>query len=116
MNKGLKGTVVRVKPELVTDRLKVVATIRADTGETVEAHMPEREISALLPRSILLGSGTRAPLSLLDTVEPILSRMTEGRQVRVWQYQDRWFFSFLPWRNVRFIADKPAEGKAVGGE
>ena len=68
MNKSLKGTVVRVKPQLDTDRLKVVATIRADTGETVEAHMPEREISALLPRSILLGSGTRAPLSLLDTV------------------------------------------------
>ncbi|MGA2481300.1 MAG: hypothetical protein ABSG63_21400 [Spirochaetia bacterium] len=115
MNKGLKGTVIRVKPALVTDRLKVVATIKADTGETMEAHMPEREISALLPRSILLGSGTRAPLSLLDTVEPILSRMTEGRQVRVWQYQDRWFFSFLPWRNVRFLADTPAEAKALDG-
>jgi hypothetical protein len=115
MNKGLKGTVIRVKPELVTDRLKVVATIRADTGETVVAHMPEREISALLPRSVLLGSGTRAPLSLLDTVEPILTRMTEGRQVRVWQYKDRWFFSFLPWRNVRFLADTAAEGKEADG-
>jgi hypothetical protein len=115
MNRGLKGTVIRVKPELVTDRLKVVATIKADTGETMEAHMPEREISALLPRSILLGSGTRAPLSLLNTVEPILSRMTEGRQVRVWQYQDRWFFSFLPWRNVRFLADTPAKAKAIDG-
>jgi hypothetical protein len=107
MNKGLRGTVVRVKPVLVTDRLKVVATIKSDTGELVEAHMPEREMSALLPRSILLGAGTRAPLSLLDTVEPILSRMTEGRQVRIWQYQERRFFSFLPWRNVKFLADAP---------
>jgi hypothetical protein len=115
MNKGLKGTVIRVTPELVADRLKVVATIKAETGETMEAHMPEREISALLPRSILLGSGTRAPLSLLDTVEPILSRMTEGRQVRVWQYGDRWFFSFLPWRNVRFLADTPVQVESPGG-
>jgi hypothetical protein len=105
MNRGLKGTIIRVKPDLVTDRLKVVATIKSDSGEIMQAHMPEREISALLPRSILLGTGTRAPLSLLDTVEPILSRMSEGRQVRVWQYKDRWFFSFLPWRNVRFLAD-----------
>ena len=113
MNRGMKGMVVRVRPELQGERLKVVATIKADTGETVEAHMPEREISALLPRSILLGAGKTAPLSLLDTVEPILTRMTEGRQVRVWQYRERWFFSFLPWRTIRFVADQ--EGDAGPG-
>jgi hypothetical protein len=108
MKKGVRGTIVSVRPELQEERLKVVATIRADTGETVQAHMPEREISTLLPRSILLGSANKAPLSLLDTVQPILARMSEGRQVRVWQYNERWFFSFLPWRGVRFVAD-PAE-------
>jgi hypothetical protein len=117
MKKGMKGTVVRVRPQIVSDRLKVHATIRADNGETVEASMPEREMSAILPRSVLVGDGTRAPLSLLDTVEPILSRMTEGRLVRVWEYKERRFFSFLPWRNVRFLADgeAPAETRLPGG-
>lgn len=100
--RGMKGVVVRVRPELQAERLKVVVTVRTDSGENVEAHMPDREVSALLPRSILLGSGTTAPLSLMDTVEPILARMTEGRRVRVWQYKERWFFSFQPWRGVRF--------------
>ena len=97
---------MRVRPELHAERLKVIVTVRTDSGETVEAHMPDREVSALLPRSILLGSGSTAPLSLMDTVEPILARMTEGRRVRVWQYKERLFFSFQPWRSVRFLPDK----------
>ena len=103
---GMKGVVVRVRPELQAERLKVVVTVRTDSGETVEAHMPDREVSALLPRSVLLGSGTKAPLSLMDTVEPILARMTEGRRVRVWQFKERWFFSFQPWRSVRFLPEE----------
>ena len=114
MKKGLKGTVVRVLAELQAERLKVTATVKTESGEVVEAHMPGREMSALLPRSILLGSGTTAPLSLLDTVTPILARMTEGRQVRIWQYRERWFFSFPAWRGVRFIADTEAGGPAAG--
>jgi hypothetical protein len=105
MKKGMKGTVTRVRPELQAERLKVIATVRTDSGQIVEAHMPDRELSAILPRSILLGSGSTAPLALMDTVDPILARMTEGRLVRVWQYKERWFFSFQPWRGVRFIAD-----------
>jgi len=114
MKKGLKGTVVRVLAELQAERLKVIATVKAESGEVVEAHMPEREMSALLPRSILLGSGTTAPLSLLDTVTPILARMTEGRQVRIWQYRERWFFSFPVWRGVRFVSDTVTVEPATG--
>jgi hypothetical protein len=109
MNKGLRGTVLKVRPEVVAERLHAVATVRADTGETVEAHMPDREMSALLPRSVLLGTGRMAPLSLLSTVQPILARLTEGRQVRVWQFKERWFFSFQAWRGVRFVADQVEE-------
>jgi hypothetical protein len=103
MKKGTRGVVVSVRPELQAERLKVVVIVRTDSGETVEAHMPDRELAALLPRSILLGSGAIAPPSLMGTMEPILARMTEGRHVRVWQYKERWFFSFQPWRGVRFV-------------
>jgi len=102
MKKGTKGAALSVRPEIQAERLKVVVVIRTDSGETVEAHMPDRELAALLPRSILLGSGTTAHPSLMDTMRPILARMTEGRRVRVWQYKERWFFSFQPWRGVRF--------------
>ena len=111
MKKGMRGMVLGVRPEVVTEHLHAVATVKTDTGETVEAHMPDREMAALLPRSVLLGTGRTAPLSLLSTVQPILTRLTEGRQVRVWQFKERWFFSFQPWRGVRFVAD-PAEEKA----
>ncbi|HEY9593400.1 MAG TPA: hypothetical protein VHE79_02925, partial [Spirochaetia bacterium] len=98
MGKGIKGTVITVRPLLQAERLRVVAKVRVDDGETVEAHMPDREVAAILPRSVLVGDGRRAPVALLDTVRPILSRMTEGRRVRIWEFKDRRFFSFLPWR------------------
>jgi hypothetical protein len=104
MSRGFRGTVVAVRPELRAERLSVVATVRADNGETVEAHMPDREVSAVLPRSVLMGAESRAPVELLDTVGTILARMTEGRRVRVWEFKERKFFSFLGWRSVRFVA------------
>ena len=105
MTKGTKGIVVRVRPELRAERLKVIVVVKTDAGEMLEAHMPDREVAAVLPRSILLGPARTAPTSLLDTVQPILARMTEGRHVRVWQYKERWFFSFQPWKGVRFVED-----------
>ena len=116
MKKGMKGVVAQVRPEILGDRLKVSATVRAETGETVEAQMPDREVSALLPRSVLLGTARTAPVSLLGTLQPILVRMTEGRQVRAWQYKERWFFSFTAWRGVRFLPDIDLQpGSRKGG-
>ena len=109
------GTIVKVRPELQSQRLRVVASVRMDAGETVEAQMPDREVSAILPRSVLLGASTRAPLSLLETVRPIVERMAEGRRARLWLYKERWFLSFQPWRGVRFVDDErlPALDHAV---
>jgi hypothetical protein len=89
-----------------------------DAGEVVEAQMPDRELSAILPRSILLGATTRAPLSLLETVRPIVERMSEGRRARLWLYKERWFLSFQPWRGVRFVDDEPppAQDRAVAAD
>jgi len=101
------GTIVRARAELQGQRLKVIASVRMDAGEVVEAQMPDREVSAILPRSILLGGTTTAPVSLLDTVRPIIERMSEGRRARLWLYKERWFLSFQPWRGVRFVDDEP---------
>ena len=114
MKKGMKGTVTSVRAEIQGARLRVVAVVRPESGEPLEAQMPDREVSALLPRSVLLGDARTAPLSLLDTLQPILVRMSEGRQVRVWQYKERWFFSFTQWRGVRFVADAIGEEPTAG--
>ena len=116
MNKGMRGTVLSVRPDIQAEHLHAVATVRVESGETVEAQMPDREMSALLPRSVLLGTGRKAPLSLLSTVQPILARLTEGRQVRIWQFKERRFFSFQAWRGVRFVPEQAEENAAATAE
>lgn len=100
----MKGTVSAVEPVLRQSRLKVVAEVKLEEGGVCEAYMPEREVAAILPRSILIGESREAPPEILGTIKPILARMTEGRAVRVWEYKGRRFFSFLPWKSVRFSA------------
>jgi hypothetical protein len=101
----MKGTVSSVHPVLANDRLKVIARVKTDQGEDCDAYMPDREVAAILPRSILLGEAKRASPTLLGTIQPILSRMADGRAVRLWKYRDRYFFSFQPWKSVRFVED-----------
>jgi hypothetical protein len=102
MTRRMRATVVAVRPELKDERLRVFARVRTEGGEMLEAGMPDREVSAILPRSVLVGEGTTAPRELLSTIQPILARMSEGRVVRVWDYKDRKYFSFHPWKGVRF--------------
>ncbi len=104
----MKGTVSGVYSLLVNCRLKVVARVKTEQGEEYEAFMPDREVAAILPRSILVGEKTRASPMLLGTIQPILNRMAEGRAVRLWKYQERYFFSFQPWKSVRFEEEAPA--------
>ena len=108
MNRGMKATIVRARPEIQARRLKVFASVRADSGEMREAQMPDREVAAILPRSLLLGEGATAPAALLNTLAPIIVRMSEGRRVRLWEYKERWFLSFQPWWSVRFVSEEPA--------
>lgn len=100
------GTIVAVRPLLDGPRLRIVATVQLDTGESVEAHLPDRETAAILPRSVLLKTGSRAPRSLLETVRSIVVRMCQDRHARVWTYKDRRFFSFQSWKSVRFVEDE----------
>ncbi len=107
------GTIQSAAPLLQGPHLKVVASLRMDEGETREAQLPDREMAVILPRCVLLAGTVRAPVSLLDTLRPIVERMCVGRRARTWQYKDRWFFSFQPWKGVRFVEDPPAEPSAA---
>ena len=101
------GTIQAAAPQLQGPHLKVVASVRMDEGDLREAQLPDRELAVMLPRCVLVAGAARAPVSLLDTMRPIVERMCVGRRARTWEYKDRWFFSFQPWKGVRFVEDTP---------
>ncbi|OHD23174.1 MAG: hypothetical protein A2064_07190 [Spirochaetes bacterium GWB1_66_5] len=109
------GRVEEARPVLEGERLKARLRVATADGQTLEAWLPDRELAALLPRSILVGSERRAPPELLSTIEPMLVRLAMGRQVRVWSYRERSYASFLPWRPVRFAAEPPPGAPAGPG-
>jgi len=111
--KAVMGRVEEARPVLEGERLKARLRVTMADGQTLEAWLPDRELAALLPRSILVGAERRAPPELLSTIEPMLVRLAMGRQVRVWSYRERSYASFLPWRPVRFAAE-PAQGAPAG--
>ena len=96
------GTVLAVAATLEVEKLKVTANVQIDSGPVESAVLPDREVSAILPRSILLGDARLAPVELVDTIAPIVERMTVGRRVRLWEYRDARYCAFLSWRPVRF--------------
>jgi hypothetical protein len=113
--KAAMGRVEEARPVLEGERLKARLRVVTAAGQMLEAYLPDRELAALLPRSILVGSERRAPPELLSTIEPMLVRLAMGRQVRVWSYRERSYASFLPWRAVRFAAESPQEAPAGPG-
>jgi len=97
-----RGRIETVQPLIRDCRLKVQLTVYEADGQKYLAFLPDRELSTLLPRSILLGSLREVPRELLETIDPMLQRLVKGRSVRLWQYSEAWYASFLPWRSVRF--------------
>ena len=97
-----RGRIEAVQPLIQGSRLKVQLTVCEADGQEHLAFLPDRELSTLLPRSILLSSLREVPRELLDTIDPMLNKMIRGRVVRLWEYEECWYASFLPWRSVRF--------------
>jgi hypothetical protein len=101
--KQRRGRVETAVPIVEGQRLKVRMRVLVDGEGSQTAYLPEREVAALLPRSVLPGPGLEAPDSLLQSLEAILSGRIRGRTVRLWSYRERSYASFLPWRSVRFV-------------
>ncbi len=97
-----QGHIQTVQPLIQGSRLKVQLIVCDTDGQERSAFLPDRELSTLLPRSILLASLREVPRQMLETIDPMLNKMIRGRAVRLWQYEERWYASFLPWRSVRF--------------
>ena len=101
MNRN-RARIEGVRSVIEADRLKVRLRVCRDDGQRHTAFLPDRELSALLPRSLLLVSLRKVPRELLDTIDPMLERLLKGRMVRLWCFAERWYASFLSWRSVRF--------------
>lgn len=98
------GKVLDLKTAVKEAHIRITAKIREENGQVFSAVLPDRELSALVPRSILLGESSVAPEKMLDVIESILRKAVRGRMVRFWEYQNIEYFSFLSWRNVIFTA------------
>jgi hypothetical protein len=101
------ASVVAVTAELEDRRLRVVTKVRDEHGRHVVARIPDRELAALLPRSILVANGHPKP-ELLATIAAILNRTVLGRRVRVWETRGQRYLAFLSWRGVRFSEPRPS--------
>ena len=110
----MKGFVTDVRPLVRNARLRVVARIRTEECGPVEGYLPDREVSAFLPRCVLIGSARDAPREILGTVAPILSRLVRGRTVRLWKFGEEIYFSFLPWRAVSFRTEPESTSSTSG--
>ena len=101
------ASVVAVTAELKNRRLQVVTVVRDDTGRCLAARIPDRELAALLPRSILAANRHPKP-ELLATIAAILKRTVLGRRVRVRQLRGERYLAFLSWNCVRFSESRPS--------
>jgi hypothetical protein len=102
----MRGKIVSVKPKILNQKLKVTVTVHTKKQGLLKAFMPDRELSALLPRSLLLADKKQALPELIPTISAMLKRISLGRTVRVWKYDEQYYFSFIPWREVKFGEEK----------
>lgn len=101
------ASVVAVTAGLENRRLLVVTVVRDEHGRRFAARIPDRELAALLPRSILAADRHPKP-ELLATIAAILKRTVLGRRVRVWEFRGERYLAFLSWRCVRFSESRPS--------
>ena len=97
-------TIINTRAIIKNEKLKIIARLRDEHGRVSDAYMPERETAALIPRFVLLGDSKTAESNLLETIHAIAERMSDGRKVRVWEYNEKRYFAFLQWGAVRFLS------------
>ncbi|MFO7731428.1 MAG: hypothetical protein R6V86_11770 [Spirochaetia bacterium] len=98
-------TVTRIGVEVKQQKMHVCAKLRHNVDSTeIDGYLPARETAALLPREIIIGTEAGAPEAVLDIMNELLEKLAAGRSVKVWEYQDKTYFSFLKWNTVRIAS------------
>lgn len=100
--RSIKAKVVDTRIAVENEHLRVFVLTCVDGGKTVEAALPQRELSVILPRSILLGEGERQPLDVMEEIKDIVRRFLVGRTVKLREFEGDTYCFFLTWRSVRF--------------
>ncbi len=101
--------ITSIQATVERDTLKVIATVEEREGIRTEAYLPSRETAALLPREILAQGGEHTGRPLIPLMNELLEKLTLGREVRVWEYNERLYCSFPRWRK----ADLPSPEDAA---
>lgn len=91
-----------IRPEILDGKLRVFAGVEEDGGGLVTAELPQRELSTILPRIILLGDGMTPSPGLYESIKAILTRQLIGRGARLWEYDGKRYLGFPSWRSVKF--------------
>ncbi len=103
-------TVKEAKSSLEANRLRVIMLLREKEEHfEIEAQLPAREIAAILPREIIVGLNRNPSPRVFEIMNELLSKLAVGRDVRIWEYGDRTYCSFLKWGSVRFLEEPPTE-------
>jgi hypothetical protein len=102
------GKIVFVRPALKRGRLLARVTVQTEKHGYCQARLPERELAALVPRSLLVCDRGEAPSSLLGIIGSLLQRTASGRKVRLHRSPaGESLVTFLPWKQVRFCRPDP---------
>jgi hypothetical protein len=96
-----KQRIMSVEIDTAENRLRVYAHIDGESFGDVKAELPQREVSTLLPRDVLLGEEQVIRPEVLEVIRETLEKLLTGRHVRVWEYDDRRYFGFPSWRSVK---------------
>ena len=109
----MEGKIVSIVARTEKRKLSVTAQVECEGRKIVDASLPGREKAALIPRSILIGEAKQADEAKLTEIQEILNRLTVGRKVRIWEYQETMYCAFLQWADVTFhIAEDDASSAA----
>jgi hypothetical protein len=102
------GKIVFVRPCLKRGRLLARVTVQTERHGYYQALLPERELAALVPRSLLVCDRGEAPHTLLGIIGSLLQRTASGRKVRLHRSPaGESLVTFLPWKPVRFHQPDP---------
>ena len=103
-----RGKIAKVGLEIVNQSLRAYLTVQDEEGLVIEAALPQREIAALLPRSVFLGEANSVPVSLLADLQITIEKLLLNRMVELWEYREKMYCGFEKWRNIAAQVGEPA--------